>query len=179
MNTTHDAINKQTRKQRVYVCLFLFAFVLFTLNSCATFPDTTQTPGQKTATTQSLKVQHTNSKKNVVQHNTTSAHGCSDIVFSELVNGKLLIYFNDCALQHLSAIVASVDAGAAFLGFVSLRCEECVPIAAVIATIAAVVTAGKDFLQYASQGCGGAYLEISWDGGIQFEPACGIQARRS
>jgi len=101
--------------------------------------------------------------------------GCSVMISLVQFNWSgIKLYINDCGLQYLSALVQSASAGAAFVGFVSLWCEGCAPIAAVIAFIAAGFTANIDFLQSAS-GCGGAILDISWTGGIRWESACSTQ----
>ena len=127
-----------------------------------------QTPRHATETTLPITLQ----MNEMLVFSTTDV-SCSDVIILDKFSWSgIRVYFNVCALEHLNALMASAGAGAAFIGFVSLLCPDCAPIATVITTIAAGFTANIDFLQYASQGCGGAFLDISWNGGIKFESAC-------
>lgn len=173
-STTRSAIDKKTGRQQVFVCLLLFPFVLFTLSGFTFFPNTAQTPKQATETTLPLTLQM--STKLTLSAADESCTDTIHVIQSTL--SEIRIYFNVCSLEHLSALVQGADAGAAFLTFISIWCEECAPVAVGATAIAAMVTASIDYLQYASQGCGGVFLDIRLDGGIKFEPACDIQARR-
>lgn len=173
----HLTMNKQVRRQWAYAYIFLLPFVLFALSGF-TFPNTSQTPDMAAGTTLPLTLQ-----MSALHPGYAVDDGCSDIITLEQFSwSEIRIYFNACALEHFTAIVAGASAagaGAGAFGLVSLLCQECAPLVPWITAIVSGATAGIDFLQYASQGCGGAFLIISWDGGIRFEPACGIQARRS
>ncbi|SRR6266480_1085584 len=178
--TTRSAIDKKTGRQQVFVCLLLFPFVLFTLSGFTFIPKPAQTPKQATETTLLSSPQQRDFQMSILLSSASTDESCSDIVYPDRISGQeIRIYFNNCALQHLSALISSAGASGAVLSFISLWCEECAPIAAGITAIAAIITANIDYWQYASQGCGGAFLDISWGEGIKFEPACGIQARRS
>jgi len=174
-NTTRSAIDKKTGRQQVFVCLLLLPFVLFTLSGFTFIPNKVQTANQATEASLPLTLPMS------TLHTAHAADdSCLDVIIVEQFSlSGVKIYFNNCALEHLNALLASADAGAAFIGVASLLCEECVPIAAVITTTVAGLTATNDFLQYASQQCGGAFLDISWDGGIQFESACSPQENGS
>src|SRR6266446_6268407 len=127
IDTTHFAIDKQAGRQRLFVCLLLLPLVLFTLSGF-TFPDTAQTPNQVTATT----------LPPALHPGSTADDGCSDIIILEQLSwSEIKLYFNVCALEHMTALFASVGAGAGVLGLISSVCPECAPIAAWIATIAA------------------------------------------
>jgi hypothetical protein len=163
--------------------------LLLVLSSCGFIPGPKSVTTPHVVTTQPLVVAHrpslavdarldiTASVPYAVAQQTlqTLDDGCSDMVYPELVSWQeVRIYFNDCALQHLSAIVASADAVTLFINLV---CPECGPVADWLIAAAAVVTANIVSLQYASQQCGGAgaYLDISWLGGWQIEPVCSTQ----
>lgn len=173
--TTRSAIDKKTGRQQVFVCLLLFPFVLFTLSGFTFIPNTAQRPKQATETTLPLTLQMSTKL-------TLSAadESCTDTIYIvQSSSSEIKIYFNVCALQHLSAIVAGVDAATAAVNLITLVCSACAPLDAWISTVAAGIAAGITanlaFLQYASHLCGGdgAYLDISWTGGWQFEPSCG------
>ncbi len=154
--------------QRVWAYLVVLPLVLFTLSGYTVIPNTIQPLNLTMETTIPLTFQ-----KGATLTQSAGNVSCSDIITLEQFSGsEMKIYFNDCALQHLTALAATASAAAASIGFVSLWCSDCAPVAAGIATIAAWVTANIATLQYASQQCGGAFLDISWDGGVQFEPAC-------
>ena len=167
-NTTRSAIGKKTGRQQVFVCLLLLPFVLFTLSGFTFIANKVQMPNQAPETSLPLTFQMS------VLHTAKAADdGCSDVVYIDQVSWQgIKIYFNLCALEHLNAWAADGDAGAAFITFI---CPECTPVAAGITAVVAGVEANLANLQYASQGCGGAFLDISWDGGIQIEPACSTQ----
>ncbi len=170
-STTRYAIDKKTGRQQVFVCLLLLPFVLFALSGFTSIPNTAQAPNQATGTTLPLALQ-----MSALHPGYAADDGCSDVItLVQFSWSEIKIYLNVCALEHLSAFVTSAGAGAAFVGFLSLWCEGCAPIAAVLTFIAAGFMSNIDFLQYASQGCGGAFLDISWFGGIQFESACSPQ----
>ncbi len=165
-STTRYTIDKQAGRHRLFVCLLLLPLVLFTLSGFTFSPNTAHTPNRVTEPPLPL----------ALHPGYAADDGCSDAIsLVEFSWSEIKLYINDCALQHLSAWITSVGAGAAFVGFVSLWCEGCAPIAAVLTFIAGGFMSNIDFLQYASQGCGGAFLDISWFGGIQFEPACSPQ----
>ncbi len=170
-NTTRSAIDKKRGRQQVFVCLLVLPFVLFTLSGFTFIPNVSQTANQATRTPLLLTFQMS------VLHTANAADdGCSDVVYIDQVSWqKIRIYFNLCALEHLSALTADGAAAAALIDFVSLWCPDCVPVAAVTTAVVAVVGANVANLQYAAQQCGGAYLDINFDGGWQFEPACGTQ----
>jgi hypothetical protein len=166
---TRYRIDKKTGRQFVIVCLLLLPFILFTLSVFTFVPNTAHTPRTAIGTTLTRSTQ----MNEMLARNARDV-GCSDVIIPEGVSWSgIRMYFNTCALQHLTAFVASIAAGGAFIGLI---CPECDPLVAWIATIMAGATSGIDFLQYASQGCGGAFLDISWSGGIKLEPACAIQA---
>jgi len=166
--TTRSATDKKTGKQRVFVCLLLLPLVLFTLSAFTFIPNTTQIPNVTIGTTLPRTVQ----MSEMLTLSATDV-SCSDVITLEKFSWSgIRIYFNACALEHFTAFVASVGAGVSAFGLVTLVCQECAPLATWIATKVSGAVAGIDFLQYAAQGCGGALLDISWDGGIQFESAC-------
>jgi hypothetical protein len=158
-NTTRYAMDKKTGRQLMIVSLFLLPLVLFSLSAFTFTPNTSQSIAMGTT----------------LPHSVTDV-SCSDVITLEQFDESgIRIYFNACALEHLTAIVSSasaVGAGVGAMGLVSLLCPECDPLIPWISAIALGATAGINFLQYASQGCGGAILDISWEGGIQFESAC-------
>jgi len=170
--TTYKSIDKHRRRQQVFVCLFLLPFVLFTLSGFTFMPNTAQTPNRATATPLPLALQ-----MSALHPGYAADDGCSDVInIVQFSWTEIKIYFNECALEHLTAIVASVGAGG--IGLVSLLCPDCDPIIAWIVSLSGAA-AGIDFLQSASQGCGGAFLDISWFGGIRFESACSAQVNGS
>src|SRR5216683_5537258 len=132
-NTIHYTMDKHMRRQRVFVCLLLLPFVLFTLSGFTFLPNTAQTPNQATETTLPLALQ-----VSALHPGTIADDGCSDVIsLVEFSWSEIKLYINDCALQLLSAWITSAGAGAAFFGVVSLWCEGCAPIAAVLTFIAA------------------------------------------
>lgn len=166
---TRYGMDKKTGRQFMFVCLLLLPFVLFSLSAFTFVPNMAQTP----RTTFETTLMRSTQMSEILARSATDV-SCSDVITPEGVSWSgIRIYFNTCALQHLTAFVASIAAGGAFIGLI---CPECDPLVAWIATIMAGATGGIDFLQYASQGCGGAFLDISWNGGIKLEPACAIQA---
>jgi hypothetical protein len=169
-NTTRSTIDKQAGRQRLYVCLLLLPLVLFTLSAFTFTPNTVQTTNQATTTTRLLALQ-----MSALHPGSPADDGCSDMIILEQLSwSEIKLYFNVCALEHMTALFASVGAGAGVLGLISSVCSVCAPIAAWIAAIAAGAAAGTDFLQ-AADGCGGAILDISWTGGVRLESACSTQ----
>jgi hypothetical protein len=170
-SATRSAIDKKAGRQRVFVSLILLPIVLFTLSGFTFISNTVHTPRIATGTTIPRAIQ----MSEMLTFSATDV-SCSDVIAIDQISlSGIRIYFNECVLEHLTALVASAGAGAAFIGLV---CPGCAPIATWIATILAGVTGSIDFLQYASQGCDGAFLDISWSG-VQFESACPSQADES
>jgi hypothetical protein len=164
--TSLDRVDKKTGRQLVIVSLLLLPFIMFSLSAFTFTPNTTPSIAMGTTLPQAIQMSGT-------QLLSATDVSCSDVVTLEGFSlSGIRIYFNVCALQHLTAFVASFGAGGAFIGLI---CPECDPLVAWIATIMAGATGGIDFLQHAAQGCGGAFLDISWSGGIKFVPACDIQ----
>src|SRR5205823_1513192 len=133
--------------------------ILFTLSAFTFIPNTVQTPNVATGITIPRAAQ-----REMLTHSATDGN-CSDVVIPEGFSlSGIKIYFNVCALQHLTALVASFGAGGAFIALV---CPECETLVALITALTAGATGGIDFLQYKAQGCGGVFLDISWSGGIK------------
>src|SRR5450759_3240562 len=118
-NTTLYTKDKQARKQRVFVCLLLLPFVLFTLSGFTFIPKTVQTPNQAIRPPIPLTLQMSTTL-------TLSAaeESCIESIYVvQFSLSGIKINFNVCALEHLSALVQSAGAGGAFIGlFSSLWC---------------------------------------------------------
>ncbi len=167
-STTRYTIDKQAGRHRLFVCLLLLPLVLFTLSGFTFSPNTAHTPNRVTEPPLPL----------ALHPGYAADDGCSDAIsLVEFSWSEIKLYINECALQHLNALVAIAGAGGD--AFIALLCPDCAALAAWIATIAAGATGGIDFLQYASDGCGGVFLDISWFGGIRFESACSPQVNGS
>ena len=143
-------------------------------------PTSSQTAGLLVRTNLSTNSQYRDLPMSIMVTAGTADDGCSDIIYIDQLSLQgIRIYFNDCALQHLSVLATDANAVAGFMGIVSLWCEEWDPVTAGITAGAAAVTATITNLQDASQQCDGAYLDISWAGGWQFEPSCTTQSEGS
>ena len=108
-NTTRYAIDNQARKQHVFVCLFLLPLVLFALSGFTVIPNTAQTPKQAAETPLRLTLQMSRTLPLRVADDS-----CIEIIYVvQLSSSEIKLYFNVCALQHLSALTSSVGAGGA------------------------------------------------------------------
>jgi hypothetical protein len=167
-NNTRYEMDKKTGRQFLIVCLLLLPSIVFSLSAFTFIPNTAPAPNRATETTLPLALQ-----MSALGPGYAVDDGCSDVV--NIVQSswtEIKIYLNECAIEHLAALVASV--GAVGAGLVSFLCPECDPIIAWIASLTGV-SAVIDFLQSAAQGCGGAFLDFSLSDGIKTEPACDIQ----
>lgn len=180
-NRLHNWLKKPKnpgRGQRAWIYLFFpFLLVLFTLSSCTVLPNTIQTSRPVTATMQVANAQYQKIPMSVLLTLTPADETCTDIVAPvQLSWQEMKFYFNVCALQHLSALLADSSAGVLIIDYIAVWCSDCVPVAAVITAAIAVVGANVANLQYASKQCGdeGAFLDISWTGGWRFEPVCTV-----
>jgi hypothetical protein len=170
VSATCSATDKKAGRQQIFVCLILLPIVLFTLSGFTVIPNTAQTSSIATE----MAIPRAMQMSEMLTFSATDI-SCSDsIILDQISWSGIRIYFNECALEHLTALVASVGTGGTAIALISSLCPDCAPIAAGIAALVAGVTSGIDFLQWASQGCGGAFLDISWSG-VQFESACPTQ----
>lgn len=171
LHTEQKRANEPRMVQRVWVYLLLLPIVLFTLSSFTFLPRMVHAQSIATSTPLPLTIQ-----MSALHPRVQVDDGCSDVITLDQISWSgIRLFINDCALQHLSALVATFGAfgtSAALLGVVSSWCFVCAPIAAWIAALAGGATAGLDYLEYDSHGCGGVFVDISWTGGIQVEPAC-------
>lgn len=167
-NASVYTIDKKSGRQQVLVCLFLLPLVLFALSGFTFIPNTAQTSRVASGTPLPLTFQ-----MSVLHTASTADDGCSDVAYIDQLNWQeIKIFFNLCALEHLSALTAD---GSALAGLIAFICPDCTPLAAGITALVAGVEASLANLKAASQQCSGAYLDISWSGGWQFEPACSTQ----
>src|SRR5438094_774045 len=107
--TTLHRVDKKTGRQFVIVCLLLLPFILFTLSAFTFVPSTAHTPRTAIGTT----LMRTTHMREMLAHSARDV-SCSDVVIPEGFSlSGIRIYFNVCALQQLTAILASLGAGGA------------------------------------------------------------------
>jgi hypothetical protein len=146
--------------------------LLFTLSGCTFLPNTTHTSNVATGIAIPRAVQ----MSEMLPHSTTDG-SCSDVVIPEGFSlSGFRLYVNGCALQHLNAWVTTAGPGAIVL-IMLLGCQECAPLITWIGAITSGISGGIDFLQIDTQGCSGAYVDISLNDGIKVTPVCDSQTR--
>src|SRR5438874_12663124 len=92
--------------QHMWAYLLLLPIVLFTLSGFTFLPNTAHTASTATSTPSPLAIQ-----MSALHPGLQADDGCSDVITLDQISWSgIQLFINDCALQHLSAIVAAFGA---------------------------------------------------------------------